>query len=93
MTSHELVNLSSSEGTRLSPPGLHGGMDITIQNINLEGDVFIGGENVSLSNYGFKIAINQAWSVELPGKDAIYAISELPNAAVAVLKLGLERGS
>jgi hypothetical protein len=93
MTSHQLVNLSNSEGTRLSSPGTHGGADITIQNINLEGNIYIGAEDVSLSSYGFRIAPNQAWSVELSGKDSIHAISELAGAQVAVLKLNLEQGS
>ena len=90
MTAHSLTTLSNSSATRLTPNGHHSGMDITLQNVNTEAYVFVGGEGVTTTNYGFRISPNNGWSIELPGKDALYAISDVNGASVAVLQTGLE---
>ena len=90
MTTHSIIPLSNATATRLTPNGTHSGFDITIQNVDEEAVVYIGGEGVTTTDYGFKITAGAAWSVELPSKDAIYAISDTNESAVAVLKLGLE---
>jgi len=93
MTIHSLTTLSNSTATRLTPTGLHSGMDITIQNVHDTAYVYIGGEGVTSSNYGYRIAPGHAISWELPGKDALYAITDTNNSKVAVLKTNLEAGS
>ncbi len=90
MTLHALVTLDSTTATRLTPNGLHSGMDITIQNIHASAYVYVGGEGVTSSNYGYRIAPGSAFSVELPGLDALYAITNVNGSTVAVLKTGLE---
>jgi hypothetical protein len=90
MTTHALTQLSNTEATRLTPPGLHSGMDITLQNVNTDAYVFVGGEGVTTTNYGYRISPNNGWAIELPGKDALYAISDVNGANVAVLQTGLE---
>lgn len=90
MTQHALYSLSNTEATRLTPNGVHSGMDITIQNVNPVAYVYIGGEGVSLTNYGYRIAPNNAWSIELPGADSLYAISDVNDSEIAVLKTNLE---
>ena len=90
MTQHALTTLSNTEATRITPNGIHSGMDITLQNVNAEAYVYIGGENVSTTNYGYRIAPDNAWSIELPGQDALYAISDTNGSFVAILKTGLE---
>ena len=90
MTLHALVTLDSTTATRLTPNGLHSGMDITIQNIHASAYVYIGGEGVTSSDYGYRIAPGAAFSVELPGTNALYAITTLNGSAVAVLQTGLE---
>ena len=92
MTQHSLTTLSSSSATRLTPNGVHSGMDITIQNIDTTAIVYIGGEGVTSSNYGYRISPNHAWSIELSGRDAIYAISNTNGSNIAVLKTSLESG-
>jgi hypothetical protein len=76
----------------LTPNGVHSGMDITIQNIDTTAIVYIGGEGVTSSNYGYRISPNHAWSIELSGRDAIYAISNTNGSNIAVLKTSLESG-
>jgi hypothetical protein len=92
-TAHELVTLSNTEETRLTPNGLHSGMDITIQNVHESAVVYIGGEGVTSSNYGYRLNSGLAISFELPGRDALYAVSNTNNSKVAVLKTNLETGN
>jgi hypothetical protein len=65
-------------------------MDITLQNVNDAGYIYIGGnDTVSSTNYGFRIMPNHSISFELPSADALYAIgSEAMN--LAVMQTGLE---
>jgi len=93
MTIHALTTLSNTSATRLTPIGLHSGMDVTIQNIHASAYLYIGGEGVTSSNYGYRISPNQAWSIELSGRDALYAITDTNGSQVAVLKTSLELGS
>lgn len=93
MTIHALTTLSSSSATRLTPNGTHSGMDITIQNVHPSALVYIGGPEVTSSNYGYRISPNHAWSIELPGRDALYAITNVNNSQIAILKTNLESGN
>jgi hypothetical protein len=93
MTQHLLTTLSNTSATRLTPNGTHSGLDITIQNIHGSANVYIGGIGVTSSNYGYRISADNAWSVELSGKDALYAISSVNGSQVAVLQTSLESGN
>ncbi len=93
MTQHSLITLSSSTTTRLTPNGIHSGLDITIQNVDETAYVYIGGEDVTSEDYGYRIGPDNAWSIELSGKDSLYAISDTNNSQIAVLKTSLESGS
>lgn len=90
MAQHSLVILSNSEATRLTPNGVHSGMDITLQNVSSSGYIYLGGEGVSSSNYGYRLLPNHAFSIELIGPESLYAIASAPNTQLAVLKSGLE---
>jgi len=93
MTQHELVTLSNTSATRLTPIGLHSGMDITIQNVNDSGYIYLGGDsNISSTDYGFRILPNHSISFELPTPDALYAIASTNNIKIAIIKTGLESG-
>ena len=92
MTIHSLIPLSSSSATRLTPNGIHSGMDITIQNVHASAYVYIGGEGVTTSSYGYRLNPGSAISFELPGKDALYAITDTNNSQIAIIKTNLESG-
>lgn len=92
MTSHALATLSSSTATLLTPNGTHSGLDITIQNISDTAYVYLGGSGVTALSYGYRLAPGAAWSVELSGKNDLYAITDTNNSKVAVLKTSLEIG-
>jgi hypothetical protein len=68
-------------------------MDITIQNVDGSAFVYLGGEGVTTSFYGYRLAPGAAWSIELPGRDALYAITDTDESQVAVLKTNLETGN
>jgi hypothetical protein len=93
MTQHSLTTLSNSSATLLTPNGIHSGLDITIQNVHASAIVYIGGEGVTSSNYGYRISPNNAWSIELSGLDSLYAISNTDQSQIAVLKTSLELGN
>jgi hypothetical protein len=93
MTLHALTTLSSTSATRLTPNGIHSGIDITIQNTDGSAYVYIGGEGVTTSSYGYRLAPGSAWSIELPGQDALYAITDTNNSKIAILKTNLENGN
>jgi lipid-binding SYLF domain-containing protein len=91
MTQSILHTLNTSSSTRLSPNGTHSGLDFTIQNSNETGYIYLGGDSsVSSTNYGFRILPNHSISFELPGKDAIYAISSANGMKAAVIYTSLE---
>lgn len=93
MTQHSLTTLSSSSATRLTPNGLHSGMDITIQNVDSAAYVYLGAEGVTSSNYGYRLSPDCALSIELPSADTLYAITDTNNSKVAILKTSLETGN
>lgn len=93
MTTHALTQLSNTTATRLTPNGIHSGMDITIQNLSDTAYVYLGGEGTSSQDFGYRLSPNSAWSVELPGQDAIYAVSDIDETYISVLQTGLETGN
>jgi hypothetical protein len=93
MTTHSLTTLSSSAATMLTPNGVHSGMDVTIQNVHASAYVYVGGEGVTSSSYGYRLSPGSAISFELPGKDALYAITDTNSSQVAVIKTNLETGN
>lgn len=68
-------------------------MDITIQNVDSSAYVYIGGEGVTSSNFGFRLNPGAAISFELPGRDFLYAVSDTNGSQIAVLKTNLESGN
>jgi len=91
---HSLITLSNATPNRLTPNGTHSGIDITIQNVNDSGYIYIGGDDqTSDTNYGFRIMPNHSISFELHGRDAIYAVSSVNSMKIAVIKINLESGS
>lgn len=94
MASHALISLSNTTPTALTPENKHSGMDITIQNVNASGYIYIGGtDSLTSTNYGFRILPNHSISFELPGVDYLYALASTTSMSAAVIKTNLENGS
>ena len=90
---HSLTTLSTSAATLLTPNGTHSGYDFTMQNVNDAGYIYIGGEGVTSTTYGYRILPNHALSIEITGRDALYAIASAGGMKIAVLQTNLETGS
>lgn len=93
MAYHSLKTLSSTESTLVSPPGVHSGTDITIQNVNTSGYIYIGSSSVTAEDYGYRILPNHAISIELSGQSSLYAIASASGMKAAILNANLEFGS
>lgn len=93
MARHSLIALSSTSPTRLTPLGTHSGIDLTMQNVNQSGYIYLGGSDVSSENYGYRLLPNHAFSVEINGTESVYAISSATGMNVATLSTKLESGS
>lgn len=94
MTQHSLTTLSNTSATRLTPHGNHSGLDITLQNVNASGYIYLGGtEETSSTNYGFRIMPNHSISFELPSVDALYAVASAPDMKLAIIETNLESGA
>jgi hypothetical protein len=93
MTQHSLTTLSNASATLLTPNGIHSGLDVTIQNTHATAIVYLGAVGVTSSNYGYRLSPGAAWSIELSGRDSLYAISNTNASTVAVLTTSLELGN
>jgi len=85
MSSHAVYSLSSTSATKITPNGIHSGLDISIQNVNNEGYVYVGAEGVTTSSYGHRLSPNSAISFELDGHDSLYLISSTNGLNAAVM--------
>lgn len=92
MTTHNVYTLNSTTATHLTENGVHSGKDLTLQNVNAAGIIYIGGEGVTVSNYGYRLLPNHAISFELSGADTLYAISDSNGMLLASLSINLETG-
>jgi len=93
MARHSLIALSSTSPTRLTPVGTHSGIDLTMQNVNQSGYIYLGAADVSSESYGYRLLPNHAFSVEINGTESVYAVSSAPDMKIATLSTKLESGS
>ncbi|MCH9733391.1 MAG: hypothetical protein K0U78_02395 [Actinomycetia bacterium] len=89
-TYHELVTLSNSTATELTPGARHSGLDLTVQNVDDTAILYIGGEGVTASSYGFKLTPGAGFSIELNPNDRLYVISDTDASEAALLRALLE---
>lgn len=89
-TQHNLYTISNTEATQVSPSGGGAGRDVTYQNANASGYIYLGGSGVTSNNYGYRIMPNHAISFELEEQDELYAISSAPNMKLAYISINLE---
>lgn len=87
---HAKVAVNATTPTRLTPEGREGGIGLSIQIQNVGSvDVLIGGEGLTASSYGCKIAPGAACSLEsLTPVDEVYALSSSGDTNVAVMIVG-----
>ena len=87
---HQLYSLNDTTPVRITPNGKHSGLDITIQNVDSEGFVYVGTDDtLTSSNYGYRILPSHAISFELNSNDALYIIGS-KSLSAAVIRVALE---
>ena len=89
-TQHNLYTISNTSATQVSPTGSGTGRDVTYQNANASGYIYLGGSGVSSTNYGYRLMPNHAISFELEEQDELYAISSASNMKLAYISINLE---
>jgi hypothetical protein len=75
--------ISSTSNVKVSEPS----RDITLQNTNSVGYIYIGSSSVSKENYGYRIAPGTDISFNLAAGDEIFAIAEYQGMELIVMNL------
>jgi hypothetical protein len=88
-TQHNLYTVGTTR-VAVSESSTRSGRDVTIQNVNAYGYVYVGGAGVTAENYGYRVSPNHAISFELDSQDELYVIGSTSNLKVAVLSINLE---
>lgn len=89
---HNLYTVGQT-AVAVTPLIAHSGMDLTIQNVNTSGYLYVGGDTVSAQNYGFRILPNHSISFEVPASTYLYVVASASNMNAAVIYMGLESNS
>lgn len=84
---HAKIEINDTTPTRLTPSGQEAGLAINIQIQNLgEEAVYIGGEDLTSTDYGVSIVPGGALSIDdLPPSFEVYALSASGTHYVAVM--------
>lgn len=88
-TQHNLYIIGSSPVV-VASAGSGSGRDVTIQNVNETGYVYIGGLDVSTTSYGHRISPGGAISFELAAQDSLSAVCSNEGMTVPVISINLE---
>lgn len=60
---------------------------LIIQNTNSDGYIYLGSSTVSTINFGFKLSPNQAFTIELPSSQHLYAIASIDGLNVSLMEI------
>jgi len=88
-TQHNLYTVGS---TAIEIMNTHtgSGRDITLQNVNSSGYIYIGNKDVTTTNYGYRLMPNHAISFELESDDEIWVVGSTSNLKLAFISINLE---
>ena len=89
-TQFNLHTVGTTTPVLVAPVDDGSGRDITIQNVNPSGYIYVGGEGVTNSNYGYRLLPDHAISFELTSQDELYVIASGSNMKAAVISINLE---
>lgn len=92
MTTHlRIQQVAKTTPTLITPPGVHSGVDITIQNNHLTYSIFIGAEDVTSFYYGHRLDPGKSVAFTVAPQDSLYIISDGEFGDVSILTLGLTK--
>ena len=89
---HSIVALNASTSTILTLPNTQEpdyshDITISVQNLDTSITVYLGSSSVTSSNYGFALAPNAVFSMDLLPTDDLYAIAASGTPNVALIKV------
>ena len=88
MIRHNLLPISNTSATFLDiSETVKSSFTLIVQNINAEGYIYLGNSAVTSSNFGFRLSPNQAFTIELPSSQNLYAIASDPGLSVSVMEI------
>jgi len=88
MIKHEVRSISNSTATSLDlPENIRSSYTLVVQNVNNSGYIYIGNEEVTTSNYGYKLFPGQGITIELPSRTTMYAISSNGGMSLAIMEI------
>ena len=88
MIRHEIKAISNTIPVSIDIPNhIPVTYTLIIQNINADGYIYLGGSDVSSTNYGFRISPNQAFTIEMPASYFVYGIASAAGMTAAVMEI------
>lgn len=88
MVRHQVKQISSTVPTSLDiAETIRSSYTLVVQHIGSSGYIYIGNENVSISNFGYKLYPGQGMTIELPSRIIIYAIASTTNLPVSIMEI------
>lgn len=86
---HQIVQTNSSNQTLVSIPQANdipyeSKVSLSIQNLDSSISVYLGGNGISSTNFGFKLLPAQTFTVDLLPGDMLYAIADSGTPKLAV---------
>ena len=86
--SHQRVSVGTTATKLTSDYDGKDGQTINVQNPAGGADVFLGGEGVTTSSYGFLLGAGISFSVELQDDEKLYAVVASSTQTVNILRQG-----
>ena len=83
---HKIASLDATPQNLVTRETVHSLNTLSVQNISDVGFAYLGSENVTTSDFGYKLYPGQSFIIELSYGDNIYAVGDV-GVQVAVLEV------
>mgnify|MGYP006272333875 CR=1 FL=1 len=88
MIRHNILPISNTAATSLDIAEIvKSSFTLVVQNINSDGYIYLGNPGVTSSNFGFRLSPNQAFTIEMPSSQNLYAIASDSGLSVSVMEI------
>ena len=86
--SHANYNLNNTSVQALNNHSIFEfSMSLAVQNTSASGFIFVGGQNVSVTSYGYRIDPGGTFTADVRSADVLYGIADRANTTCAVMYL------
>lgn len=88
MIRHEIKTFADINATILDKTNqIRSAYTIILQNINASGYIYLGGENVSSTSYGYRLYPGQGITLEMPAAGFLYGAAETVGMQVSIMEI------